>query len=526
MEPDEGEWWNPLLRFAVHLVVAVMSTAPLAWRMGDRLPLGAEPVATVPLFNLWSLRWTAQELPAGWNGWWDAPIFWPTTGAYARSELQPLTGLAYGALRWLTNDTAAYGVLLIAALALTGLAASAVARQLGVAAVPAVLAGILAQTIPFLFDQLGVLQLLMVWPVLLAVNSLLAWAQTPSLRRAAAFGCWLSVSYLTCGYHAALFVMATVLATPCLVRRTWLGEWRCRSCGVALAAGVFAACAIPFAFGQSSRLGDARWADATIAAGSASWQELWPGGAWYGGTLVVLATVGGVTARGRRAVLFLAVLGVAAFGLALGTRLSILGWHPYAMLVEQLGFVARLRSPFRATALGQLVLVLLSSLALDRVWRTRVRLQRGAVVGVVVAVLLTAELGSGRLAAMPPTDLVWIQWLAEHPGGAVVMMPMAPGSRVEDFEATTEGMVQALEHGHPLVNGYTGFFPSGHRGQRQRLEGFPDASSVAELRALGVEYVVADALWWNSRRAVAAVTQGLTIVLAGPDGVLIRIAQP
>ena len=96
----------------------------------------------------------------------------------------------------------------------------------------------LAQTIPFLFEQLGVLQLLMLWPVLYAVDALLAWVQTPRLGRAALIGGWLSVAYLTCGYHAALFLITLGLSAPFLVRRSWRGEWRHRLAGVALGAGV------------------------------------------------------------------------------------------------------------------------------------------------------------------------------------------------------------------------------------------------------------------------------------------------
>lgn len=521
-------WQRRFLRLIIHSLVAVLTTAPLAWRLGDGLPIGREPVATVPMFNLWSLRWTGMQLPWHVERWWDAPIFWPTDGAYARSELQPITGVVHGLLRTVVGDAAAYGLLVILSLALVGLAAAAVARRLGVAAVPAAAAGILAQTIPFLFEQFGVLQLLMLWPVLFAIDSLLAWVERPRFTLAARIGGWVAVAYLTCGYHAALFVMAFVLSAPLLARRSWCGEWRYRLGGVAVAAAVAAIVAGPFALGQSNRLGDRRWTDATIAAGSATWREWWPGGSpWPGVLLVALAIVGVVIGRRQRIVWWLTALGVAALVLALGSNLSVLGWHPYSFLVDHVGVVARLRSPFRATALAQLVMVLLAAQTLQWAWqqRPRVWLGRSAAAAALALVLVTAELGSGEIRALPPTDLVWVNWLAEHPGGSVLMLPMAPGSGVEDFEETAAAMLQGLVHGHPLVNGYTGFFPAGHRQQRERLAGFPDTESVAELRELGVSYVVADSLWWNSRRDGAARALGLTIVLAGPDGVLIDLRE-
>ncbi|MEQ1699703.1 MAG: hypothetical protein ABMA25_06315 [Ilumatobacteraceae bacterium] len=521
-------WQHRGVRFLVHAFVAVLTTAPLGWRLSDGLPLGREPVATVPMFNLWSLRWTGMCLPTEVGRWWDAPIFWPTDGAYARSELQPITGLAHGLLRAVVGDAAAYGLLVILSLTLVGLAAAAVARRVGVSPVPAAAAGVLAQTIPFLFEQLGVLQLLMLWPVLFAIDSLLAWVQTPRLAHAARIGGWVAVAYLTCGYHAALFVMAFGLSAPLLVQRSWRGEWRRRLGGVALAAAVAAVLAGPFALGQANRLGDRRWTDATIRAGSATWRAWWPGGSpWPGVIVVVLAVAGIVIGRRQRAVWWLTALGLAGLLLALGSNLSLFGWRPYSFLVDHVGVVARLRSPFRATALAQLVMALLAALTLQWAWqrRPRVWLGRSAAAAVLAVVLLTADLGSGEIRALPPTDLVWMEWLAEHPGGSVLMLPMAPGSGVEDFEATAAAMLQGLVHGHPLVNGYTGFFPAGHRQQRERLAGFPDAESVAELREMGVVYVVADSLWWNSRRDGAARDVGLTIVLAGPDGVLIDLRE-
>ena len=58
-------------------MTALVSTWPLVTRLGDGLPIGREPVATVPWFNLWSLRWTAATLPDRFSEWWDAPIFFP-----------------------------------------------------------------------------------------------------------------------------------------------------------------------------------------------------------------------------------------------------------------------------------------------------------------------------------------------------------------------------------------------------------------------------------------------------------------
>ncbi len=104
------------------------------------------------------------------------------------------------------------------------------------------------------------------------------------------------------------------------------------------------------------------------------------------------------------------------------------------------------------------------------------------------------------------------------------MYPVADGSSAAAFEPTAGWMVQGLVHGHPLWNGYSGFFPPGHRDQRERLARFPDADSVSELTALGVRFAVADARWWTSTRDREARALGLEVVMAGPDAVLLQLS--
>ena len=510
----------------MHALTAVISTWPLVAHLGDGVPQGREPVATVPYFNLWSIDWTARTLPHSISRWWDAPIFAPLTGSYARSELQPVTGLAYGVLRWFVSAPAAYGMLVLLALVLNGLTANALARRLGAGAVMACVLGVFAQTVPFLFEQLGVLQLLMVWPVLLTVHLMLDWADRPRVRTALGVGVAMSLAYLTCSYHAALFGLAAIVCAPLLVHRSWLGEWRVRALGVLVAALAFGALALPFAIGQQRRLHGATWTRATIHAGSASWTDLVPGGQYWVGTVVfVLAAAGVVVARRERRTWFLVALAGVASIVAMGTKLSLFGWRPYAVLVDHVSVFARMRSPFRAVALAQVLLVVLAAPFAQWCWSRRARAARPALAVAFVLAAMPLELGSGPIAALPAHDLVWATWLRDHPGGIVAMMPMPVERPVEYFEPTTIWMLKALDHGHPLVNGYTGFFPPDDRAMRQRMAAFPDAATVAELRSMGVEYVVADSFWWNSDRDHAARGLGVEPILGGPDGVLLRVQK-
>ena len=174
---------------------------------------------------------------------------------------------------------------------------------------------------------------------------------------------------------------------------------------------------------------------------------------------------------------------------------------------------------------GQEAAAIGSAFALERLWVRRDAAGRTVAALAVVAVGWTADLGSGAIHALPDTDLVWIDHLREHPGGAVLMLPPARGRSVEQFLGTAAAMLQALEHDHPLANGYSGFFPPGQADQRERWLRFPDPDVVDELRADGVRWVVAELGWWDSDRYAAATAAGLEVVLSGPDGVLIDLGS-
>jgi hypothetical protein len=81
---------NPETRFSIgiaegllFIALAVLSTMPLVFQVHTHLAIGAEPSATVPLLNLWTLGWNVDRLGHGYQGYWDAPIYYPTRGTFA-----------------------------------------------------------------------------------------------------------------------------------------------------------------------------------------------------------------------------------------------------------------------------------------------------------------------------------------------------------------------------------------------------------------------------------------------------------
>ena len=100
-------WQNILL-----LIYPLMLTWPLATRALTDIPLGSEGAVTVPLFNLWTLGWNIKQIFTGFQGYWDAPIFWPALGAFAYSDTQLLAGWL-AAPWWRLSPALAYNFVLL-----------------------------------------------------------------------------------------------------------------------------------------------------------------------------------------------------------------------------------------------------------------------------------------------------------------------------------------------------------------------------------------------------------------------------
>ena len=82
----------------------------------------------------------------------------------------------------------------------------------------------------------------------------------------------------------------------------------------------------------------------------------------------------------------------------------------------------------------------------------------------------------------PPT----YEWLSRQPEGVVAEFPMPTKLTAPLYE----GQFQYLStfHWRPMVNGYSGSWSERHVRFLSRTSSFPDADSVAALRASGVTY--------------------------------------
>ena len=539
-------------RHLLYLVGAIGLTWPLSLRIGTHLPLGTEGAATVPLFNLWTLLWNSDRLQQGLTDYWNAPIFFPETGTFALSEPQPLTGLIFSMFLWfIKNPIAAYNLVLLLFLTLNAISVDWMLRKLGIGVGPAFLTGFLALALPFVGNEMGVLQLTAVFPIFFTFGAVWSFAKRPSWTAALSIGAWSSATFLLSGYYGLFLTIFLLLGGLTFVQKSHLhGQALLRLASGVMLAGLIL---LPFLPEQVRLTAEYSRSETTIENNSAEPDEYLhlyrrtAGEQWlpwiaedngrqrlFPGTMLLLLSliglVGGLWDRAkRRWAIFVLIGAMLAFLLSLGLNLSIGDWQPYRLLKDYYPGFAQLRSPFRLAVFVQIFLVGLAGLGLNVIWgKQRV----GRLIAAVLVILALIEVVPQpvRISAVPEQtfDAAWINWLSNQPGeGAVLMLPMSQDSSVAAFEPIVVGMLQGLEHGRPLGNGYSGLFPTSYRSLKGRMIHFPDSDTIEHLQTTGFSYLIIDQTWWDEEKeqALSAWSEALEPVYQDEAKVIFRILK-
>lgn len=522
-----GPWRAPILRWVALAVLfglgAVWSTWPLARQIDRGIPLGTESVATVPIFNLWTLAWNVESLGRGYEDYWRAPIFHPAPDTFALSEPQPLGGWVAFAITELGGSVLlAYNLLLIGALAANGLLASLLFRRLGLRWLPAIAGGALVLVLPFTHQELGVLQLVPLAGVLLFAFAAARFAERPGPVAGGAVGLGLAVAY---GLSAQVAVFTVLAATPAVLWLWWPHRANRRAwTGAAVGAALFASLVSPLVVAQMRATADAGFTRSaeTIRKQSARpahyltrpWPSLVPAPgiglaerpsarAFWPGTIRVLLAVMGLALAWRqptwrRPGLAAAALLVTSLLLSFGAHLGF-GDRSLLDLVRALPGLGQIRSFFRFALLVQLAVMALAAGGLHALLiraEGRVRRPWPAVLVAALAVLAVLDMrpAMGAIEPLPPLDLElpWLDWIERETAARDVLafVPFPEGRSTRDYVGTSQWMYWQTRHWRPMVNGYSGFFPPSFRSLKNAMKQFPAPRSLSALRDAGVRYCV------------------------------------
>ncbi len=480
----------------------------------------------MPLASAWSLWWVADRIGSGFAGFWDAPIFFPTRQSFAFSEPLLLEGAAAAPLAWAgVSPVPAHNLVLLAALVSNGAFAFALLRGLGLAALPAGAGGAMACLLPYVHHELGVLTLVPLAGVLAVLHALLAFSRSATAWRGLRLGVAFTAAYALCGQYAIFLALVGAPAALCLFRRALLAP---RSL-LALALAAATACALlapvvsaqlavrrTHAFvrsEQTSVLGAAAPGSFRLAP-AAPWVPL-PGidtapdpgqQAHFPGTLKLGLAIAGLVwglrrSDTRRFTAFLALLAVGAVLLALLPRLELFGVAPFHALRALVPGLAQVRSFWRATMLMQLAIVLLAAEGIQALFAAArdVAWRRAGVLALAALAVVELWPPAPGLSAAPSRETwqPWLAWIAEHvpPGAPLVHLPVPASERVGDYEETARAMLLATAHAHPIVNGYSSYFPRSYRAFARFMRGCPKPEAWSVLNEVGLRVLLVRSSW-------------------------------
>ena len=463
---------------------------------------------------------------------------------------------------------AAYNVMVLAGMALTGASMYLLIRWLGLGMAAAAWAGLAFEIFPYEFLRVAAhppLAWLMFAPLLLM--ACIWWLQAPTWRRAAVMSgatlfAWLSDPYF--GAMALVAVGVTLIVGIVMIARDRGGRAVAMRLGEAVAALVVIV-VIPLGIIIASTRGVADqivtrqrieleiygahlgdyvkpvsgqflWSG-ILGTNAADWPFSSPGGermAFVGWTVLIMAVIGLVLAWRRRATMgrrarigvVLAIPTAAAMLIfSLASPYPIFGMRipmPSSLVFDYLPF---LRVYARFGLFVMACLLVLGAVGLSLLIRGRSTTWRLSVVSAVI--ILTAmelpislPIGTGvpiTLNGKAPADVPTWTWLAAHDPGAVVLETPAFPDEVRDREF----LYGQLVHDHPLANG--GLGEPGAPSDFGRAYGSPllPASASAYATA-GIRYVVINPWAWAQAGlpapAVASPPAGYAVAARFPDG--------
>jgi hypothetical protein len=510
-----------LLVIAAFATAAVVLTLPLSLNLRRALPSDHSDTLLVS----WIIGWDADRLRHWLRGLWDAPIFFPYRGTLAFSE--SMLGLAVwvAPVYWITADAVlTYNVAFLLAFAVAGGGMYLLARELTGSRAAAFASGMYYAFGPFRMSQYAHVQMVATGWIPIALFGLHRYFSTRRPRWLVLFAiAWIlqTLSNLYVGYFIIVPIVAVVAD----------GLWRAEGnratavrhlAAAALLVGVALA---PFgaAYYRARRdYQQVRSVDEVVAnsadlrsyvvvknsVGAWRWlptavgvdpeKELLPGL-----FAACLAALGLCTAaadpRRRRWAIVYGLVALSAVALSLGPQPRVWGrilttGGPYRWLLAIVPGMDGMRVPARFAIIVVAALSVLVAFGVEWLSRRPPHRLRPLVLVACVAMVIAdgwatpiatvAYSARGR-----PEDRAVAFWLADRAPGAVLHLPIRPsGEQLLDYQFMT------LVHGHPIVNGFSGYVTPLVEMLGSTASPLADFdrfdATIRMIRSLGVRYVM------------------------------------
>ena len=435
-----------------------------------------------PVLNTWILWWNARAVPFTAR-WWSPPILIPMDGALALSEHLAGLGIFATPIQLLGGTPLlAYNVCIVLSCALSGWFAYLLVFRLTGSRMAGLCSGVAYATAPYRAGQLSHVQVLTSqWmpAVLLGMHE---YVSTGLRRWLVLFAAAWLLQALSNGYYLLFFPVLIALWLA------WFGGWRRSSRRALTLVAVWVVASVPLVpvlleyrhvhstLGLTRMPGEVARFSATFSSflHAPPMLALWPTASvpsqedylFPGITAVVVTTLGllAVVRRRRgvadaeqpdsgrhRALQFYAVATVVMWACAFGPGQESndpTAWlRPYRWLTMLPGYEG-LRVPARFAMLGTLCISISAGLAVARIAALGRRASQTIATLCLVGLALDGWMRPVPLGIPPPRAI--LPSPAEAP---VLELP------ADDARANVAAMYRAMDHGRPIVNGYSGYVP-------------------------------------------------------------------
>jgi hypothetical protein len=199
---------------------------------------------------------------------------------------------------------------------------------------------------------------------------------------------------------------------------------------------------------------------------------------------------------------FPALLATTGFVLSLGPILHVAGtkiWIPLPNIALHLlipGY-SSLRAPARFAVVTLLGLVVLAGLGyralserLDHASTARVRRVALASIALLTGLSIWSHPIPLLPLPMPATQAEAYRWLASQPRDRPVVEIPVPAVDADESELHALRQFAVLNHGHPRVDGCSGFVSNRYKRFRTTVQSFPAPQSLEAMKQMGVSYVL------------------------------------
>lgn len=522
-------------------------------RLPGSIPLKSTNVATVPLFNAWTIGWNANRAVHGFENYWDAPIFFPADQPFAFSEPQPAT-LLVAPVCWITGSAVAgYKVWLFLSLALNGFFTALLLRRLGHGVFLQMAGGTAMTLLPVVHQQIDVLQLVPVWGIIWFWSSLFELDKHPGPRTSVETGVAYAMCFALSVHHSLFLSLAFPFAAVVFIRR--IPDRRfLKAALLSMAVASVFVLPIVYPIHAAAVANDFSRKELTVKHQSAKLEQYLatPSNSlirfdkfeastnrrfnvgWFRMSLAVFgATTALIWGARRRWALFLVLTVASAVAFSLGLNFELFGWQPWQSLSENLPGFSQVRNVFRFVWLVQISIVLLATEGLAAVLAICQRRVPASLVKPALAIfvvipgaLLAAEVWPETAQRGGAPDVRrhrgWTHFIRDNRTAdrPIVCLPFASGNSIADFDVTTRWMLYSLEHDAPMLNGYSGFFPKSYFEIRNFVNAeFPSAEILKRFDKLDVEFVVVARKYCDPERLLGVSNNMLQLVYEDAVGV-------